>query len=113
MGFKKDISILEVSSEADDSVSDDSLRQVFAAVNSGKLAKESVVAALADAAKTGKLDLSRHGIMPDAELEKELKEIAAANKNLPFNALIGKAMEKLRGKAPGQKIVEKLKSLAK
>ena len=82
-------------------------------VDAGKLAKESVITALADVAKTGKLDLSRHGIMSDAELEKELKEIVALNKNLPFNALIGKAMEKLRGKAPGQKIVEKLKSLSK
>ena len=113
IGFKKDIMILGASAEAANSVSDDSLRQVFAAVNSGKLAKESVVAALAGAAKTGKLDLSRHGIMPDAELEKELKAIVAANKGMPFNALIGKAMERLRGKAPGQKIVEKLKTLAK
>ncbi len=113
MGYRKDISILGVSAEAADSVSDDSLRQVFAAVNSGKLAKEAVVAALAGAAKSGKLELDKYAIMSDAELEKALKEIVAANKNLPFNALIGKAMEKLRGKAPGQKIVEKLKTLAK
>ncbi|MBI2550390.1 Glu-tRNA(Gln) amidotransferase subunit GatE [Candidatus Woesearchaeota archaeon] len=113
MSFAKEMAILGVSAEAAAAVSDDSLRQVFAAVNSGKLAKESVVAALADAAKTGKLDLSRHGIMSDAELEKELKAIVAANKSLPFNALVGKAMERLRGKAPGQKIVEKLKTMTK
>ena len=51
--------------------------------------------------------------MPDSELDKELKMIVEANKGIPFNALIGKAMERLRGKAPGQKIVEKLKSLVK
>ncbi len=113
MGFKKDISILGVSAEAADSVSDDLLKQVFAAVNSGKLAKEAVVAALAGAAKSGKLELDKYAIMSEAELEKELRQIVAANKGMPFNALIGKAMEKLRGKAPGQKIVEKLKSLAK
>ena len=105
--------LLGVSAEAAESVGNDSLRHVFAAVNSGNLAKESVVAALADAAKGGKLELGKYAIMSDSELERELRDIIATNKNLPFNALIGKAMERLRGKAPGQKIVEKLKSLAK
>ncbi|MBI2141519.1 Glu-tRNA(Gln) amidotransferase subunit GatE [Candidatus Woesearchaeota archaeon] len=113
MSFAKEMAILGVSAEAAAAVSDDSLRQVFAAVNSGKLAKESVVAALADITKTGKLGLSKFAVMTDTELEKELKAIVAANKSLPFNALIGKAMERLRGKAPGQKIVEKLKTLSK
>ncbi len=113
MSFAKEITLLGVSAEAAAAVSDDTLKQVFAAVNSGKLAKESVVAALADAAKSGRLELGKYAIMSEAELEKELKAIIAANRNLPFNALIGKAMERLRGKAPGQKIVEKLKSMAK
>lgn len=113
MGFRKDVTLLGVPAEAADSVSDGQLRQVFAAVSSGKLAKESVVAALADAAKSGRIELGKYVMMSEAELEKELRQIAAANRNLPFNALIGKAMEKLRGKAPGQKIVEKLKSMAK
>ncbi|MBI2142900.1 Glu-tRNA(Gln) amidotransferase subunit GatE, partial [Candidatus Woesearchaeota archaeon] len=113
MSFAKEMVMLGVSAEAAAAVSDDTLRHVFAAVNSGKLAKESVVAALSSAAKSGKLELDKHAIMSDAELEKVLKEVVAANKNLPLNALIGKAMERLRGKAPGQKIVEKLKSLVK
>ncbi len=112
MGFRKDIGLLGVSAEVAASVSDGLLRQVFAAVSSGKLAKEAVIAALADAAKSGRLELDKYTIMSEAELEKELRQIVAANKGMPFNALIGKAMEKLRGKAPGQKIVEKLKSLA-
>ena len=82
-------------------------------VEKGKAAKESVAKILADVARTGKLDLSKHGVMSDSELERELKAIVAANKGMPFNALIGKAMERLRGKAPGQKIVERLKALAK
>lgn len=113
MGYRKDIGLLGVSAEAAAAISDDTLRLAFAAVNSGKLAKEAVVAALADAAKSGKLELDKYAIMSDAELEKELRQIVSANKSMPFNALIGKAMEKLRGKAPGQKIVEKLKLLAK
>ncbi|MBI2581238.1 Glu-tRNA(Gln) amidotransferase subunit GatE [Candidatus Woesearchaeota archaeon] len=113
MSFAKEMAILGVSAEAAAAVSDDSLKQVFAAVNSGKLAKESVVAAISSAAKSGKLELGKYALMSDAELEKELKAIVAANKGMPFNALIGKAMEKLRGKASGQKIVEKLKTLTK
>ncbi|MBI2176376.1 Glu-tRNA(Gln) amidotransferase subunit GatE [Candidatus Woesearchaeota archaeon] len=113
MGYRKDVTLLGVSAEAAAAVSDGMLRQVFAAVNSGKLAKESVAAALSSAAKSGKLELDKYALMSDAELEKELKEIVAANKGMPFNALIGKAMERLRGKAPGQKIVEKLKLLVK
>ncbi len=113
MSFAKEMAVLGVSAEAAAAVSDDVLRQVFAAVNSGKLAKESVVAALSSAAKRGKLELDKYALMSDVELEKELIAIIAANKGLPFNALIGKAMERLRGKAPGQKVVEKLKSLAK
>ncbi len=113
MSFAKEMAILGVSAKAAAAVSDDMLRQVFAAVNSGKLAKESVVAALSSAAKSGKLELDKHAIMSDAEMGKELSAVIAANKNLPFNALIGKAMERLRGKAPGQKIVEKLKSLTR
>ncbi len=113
LSFRKELAAVGVEAAAVEKISDASLEEVIAAVDSGKLAKESLVAALADAARTGKLELAKHSLMPDSELEKELREIVAANKGIPFNALIGKAMERLRGKAPGQKIVEKLKSLTK
>ncbi len=50
--------------------------------------------------------------LSDSELEKEIGMIINENSHLPFNALIGKAMEKLRGKAEGSRIVELLKKLS-
>ncbi len=113
LSYRKELSALGIATAAAEMISDDNIKDAIRAVDSGKLAKESLIAALADAARTGKLELARHALMPDSELENELRMIVAANKGMPFNALIGKAMERLRGKAPGQKIVEKLKLLAK
>ena len=50
-------------------------------------------------------------MIDDKELEQRLKEIVTANKNTPFNGLIGIAMKELRGKASGKKISEILKKL--
>jgi len=47
--------------------------------------------------------------MSDEEIKKILKEIIEKNKDAPFNALMGQAMARLRGKADGKKIVELLK----
>ncbi|MFQ5620675.1 MAG: Glu-tRNA(Gln) amidotransferase subunit GatE [Candidatus Nanoarchaeia archaeon] len=84
---------------------------VFKALNEGKISKESVYDVFASD-KPVKDALGDFVLMGDAELESKLKEIVAANKDMPFNALIGKAMGQLRGKADGKKIVEKLKQLA-
>ena len=51
--------------------------------------------------------------MSDKDLEKELQEIVKQNPNVPFGALIGKAMGKLKGKADGKKISQLLQKLAK
>lgn len=111
LSFGKGIIALGVAAADVEKITDEAVEAALAAVDSGKLAKESVMQALSDAARTGKLDLSKHENLSDSQLEAELKQVVAANKGMPFNALIGKAMEKLRGKAPGQKIVEKLKKL--
>lgn len=84
---------------------------VFSALNKEEIAKESVISILVDIAKTGIIDLSKYKILSDKELESSLKEIAQKNKGLQLNTLIGKAMAELRGKAPGQKIVETLKKI--
>ena len=43
--------------------------------------------------------------------EKEIKKIVAENKDAPFNALIGKVMGVLRGKADSKKIIEMLNKM--
>jgi len=55
--------------------------------------------------------LSKYKVLSDAELEAEIKTIAEENKGVQFTALIGKAMQRLRGKASGEKIAGKLKIL--
>ncbi len=92
-------------------IADEHLKAVFSALNSGAMAKESVMDALADVAAGNSLDLETYRTMSDSELEKELRKIVLENTGLHLGALIGKAMEKLRGKAPGQKIVETLKRI--
>ena len=94
-----------------DKITDRQFEEIFDALDKEKVSKESLMDMLADAAK-GKLDLKKYYLMPDKELEAEIKKIVSENKNLPFNALIGKAMSQLRGKAAGSKIVEFLRKYA-
>ena len=83
---------------------------VFKALNEGKISKESLYNVFASD-KPVKEALGDFILMSDSELEGKLKEIVAANKDMPFNTLIGKAMGQLRGKADGKKISQKLKEL--
>lgn len=90
--------------------SDDDYFALFDALSNGKISKENVI----DVLKVNKpvVDvLQNFKQMSDADLKSALKKIVDKNKGLQLNALIGKAMAELRGKAPGQKIVEMLKKL--
>jgi glutamyl-tRNA(Gln) amidotransferase subunit E len=95
----------------DISPTDDDFHALFDALNTNKISKESVLDILKEN-KPVKGLLAKHTVMSDADLEHALKKIIAENPGMPFNALIGKAMASLRGKAPGQKIAELLKKLA-
>lgn len=90
--------------------SDDDYRELLAALDAGKLTKESSLEILKEK-KPVKLLLDKFKVMSDADIKKVLKKIIEKNKGAPFNALIGKAMAELRGKAPGQKVSELLKKL--
>lgn len=95
----------------DISPSDADFDVLFDALNDNKVSKESVLDILKENRPVHDV-LKKHTVMSDHELEQALKKIIADNKGMPFNALIGKAMALLRGKAPGQKIAEQLKKLA-
>ena len=92
-------------------IKEEHLLQIFEALDKEEIAKESTLPILVDITKTGYLDLSKYKTLSDKELENILKDLVAKNKSLQLNALIGKAMSELRGKAPGQKIVEMLKGM--
>ncbi len=95
-----------------DKITDKQFEDVFDALDTEKISKENIMAVLSDAARE-KFNLKKYYLMSDKELEKEIKKIVSENKKLPFNALIGKAMAKLRGKASGKKIAEFLKKYVK
>ncbi len=103
------------------SPTNDHFDAIFQALHNGNISKDAVNTILTEVAgeAVGKPNfdinplIKKHSSLSDAELEKELKKIVAENKGLAFNALIGKAMGTLRGKADGQKIVEGLKRMMK
>ncbi len=96
----------------DISPTEDDYTLIFGALSDGTLSKESVLDLLKEN-KPVKDVIRRYKAMGEKELEAALKKIIDENKEMPFNALIGKAMGQLRGKASGQKIAELLKKLAR
>lgn len=92
----------------------ETFRKVLSSLDSGRIAKEAVFEILLERAKGAQIStvLGKYRQLSDKELEQEIREIIRQNRDLKLNALIGKAMEKLRGRAEGKKIVEFLKKLA-
>lgn len=85
--------------------------ELFAALGSGQISKESVLELLKENKPVCEV-LPKYQNMSDNELRSELKRIILENKGMPYNALIGAAMKKLRGKASGEKIAQFLKALS-
>ncbi|MEK6961324.1 MAG: Glu-tRNA(Gln) amidotransferase subunit GatE [Nanoarchaeota archaeon] len=85
---------------------------LFLGLDSGAVSKESVIDILATGKPLHDI-LGRFKSMGDAELDLAIKRIVDVNKGLPFNALIGKVMAELRGKADGKKIADRLKDISK
>ena len=83
---------------------------LFDELSTDKISKENVLDILKENMPVSEV-IEKYHMMSDADLEKELKKIVAANKGLQFNALIGEAMKKLRGKAAGKKISEMLRKM--
>ncbi|HDM43664.1 MAG TPA: hypothetical protein ENG02_00535 [Candidatus Woesearchaeota archaeon] len=95
-----------------DEIKEEIYLKILEYVANEKIAKESVEEILKKAAENkGKVEFKEFFVLSESELKKELKKIVEENPGLPFKALIGKAMQKLRGKAPGKKIVEILRGL--
>ncbi len=90
--------------------SDEDYADLFEALDRDEISKESIVEIFREKLPVKRV-LHKFRLMSQSELESALAGIVAKNKGVPFNALIGKAMAELRGKAPGQKIVELLKKM--
>ncbi len=95
-------------------ITESDLRKILEHLNSGRIAREAVIEIMAEAARGTNVGeaVKKYSILSDEELEKEIAAIARENKDMAFNALIGKAMARLRGRADGRKISEILKKHA-
>ena len=92
-------------------LTDNDFEKIFSLLDSGKIAKESVEDILLKICKGEKVDYAKYSQMSDKELETEIKKIVSASKGIEFNALVGKVMGTLKGRAEGKKIIEMLKKL--
>jgi len=93
----------------DTRLDEETLAKILGEVNNGRISKEAVFELILTVSQNKPLELKRYLLLSDEELDKEIKAIVSENKDANPNALIGKAMEKLRGKADGKKIIELLK----
>ena len=84
---------------------------IFKRLDSGELTKDPIEDILISLAKGNKVDYKKYAPLTDAELEQELRRILKESKELAFNAIMGKAMGTLKGKAEGKKIVDMLQRL--
>ncbi|MBI5880948.1 Glu-tRNA(Gln) amidotransferase subunit GatE [archaeon] len=92
-------------------VKDSDFEKIFSLMNDGKLSKDSIEEIMLKICKGEKIDYSKYAPMKEAEIEAELKKIIKESKELEFNALVGKAMGSLKGRAEGKKIIEMLKRM--
>ncbi|HLD89076.1 MAG TPA: Glu-tRNA(Gln) amidotransferase subunit GatE [Candidatus Nanoarchaeia archaeon] len=94
-------------------ISESHIEQVLKFLDEGKISKEAVFEIFVEIAK-GKDSgvVKSYFLLADEELENEIKRIIDENKGGAYNVLIGKVMQRLRGKADGRKITELVKKLS-
>ena len=61
---------------------------------------------LGDICTGKKVDLKKYELVSDDELKKELEKLLKENASAPLGVIIGKVMEKYRGKVDGKKVSE-------
>jgi len=92
-------------------IKDSDFEKIFSLLNSGKITKDSIEEILVAICKGEKVNYERYAPLGDKELENEIQKVIKEGKELEFNALVGKAMGTLKGRADGKKIIEMLKRL--
>ncbi|MBN1544687.1 Glu-tRNA(Gln) amidotransferase subunit GatE [Candidatus Woesearchaeota archaeon] len=90
---------------------DTDFERIFSLLDAGKLTKDSVEDILLKTCRGEKVDYTRYSPLTEKELEEEIKDILRESKGIEFNALVGKAMGTLKGRAEGKKIIEMLNKL--
>ncbi len=92
--------------------SEQDFADLFCALEKAEISKENVLDILKEN-KPVQSVLHKYKLLSDSELKEQILQIIEENKGMQANALIGKAMEKLRGKAQGKKIAELISQMHK
>ncbi|MBT4648432.1 Glu-tRNA(Gln) amidotransferase subunit GatE [archaeon] len=82
---------------------------LFEKANKNEINKDAIFEILVDMANDKKIDYAKYKPLSDKEIETTIQNIISKNKDAPMNAIIGKVMGLLRGKASGKKIVDLIK----
>ena len=92
-------------------ITEQHLEQAFVALDKKKIAKQSLIPLLTATAKTNVFSINNFTLLSEEAIKKELTRIVRKHKNLPVNALIGRAMAELNGKAEPQQVIALLKKM--
>lgn len=84
---------------------------IFSELSSGHIVKEAVHDIIISLGKTGRLDFARFKLLSDDDVEREVAALASENAKVPQNAMIGLAMNKLRGRADPAKVIAAVKRM--
>jgi len=88
---------------------EDALTAILAQADKAAIPQEAVIELLAQVADGKELDFSKYAVADTSEVEKVVDEVIAAHPDLSVNALMGEAMQRLRGKASGQQVMALLR----
>lgn len=91
---------------------DAQFEEIIGALDQGKIAKDSVYDLLCDLGRKGSMNFDKYALLSDHQIKDELHRVIKESEGLAFNALVGKAMGKLKGKADAKKVMELLKELS-
>ncbi len=90
-------------------VSETQLNFMLHLVNEGKILKDFALQALVEYITKGSFDPENYKIISDDEIEQEIKKVVLENKGASINALMGKIMQKYKGKVEVMKVVAFIK----
>jgi len=87
------------------------IHEVLWKLNKNEINKDAVMDILVELAQGKKIDYKKYKAADTGDIEAEIKKIIDEKPGLSFNAYMGLAMAKFKGKVPGEKIAEIIKKL--
>jgi glutamyl-tRNA(Gln) amidotransferase subunit E len=97
----------------DPEIKKESQQAVLAYLNDGKIPEDAVIYILVDhlTGKPIEEAIGKYAVLTDAELKKIIKDTIAENSGKKESVLMGLVMQKIRGRAPGEKISKMLREM--